>query len=51
VNQLLQVGGGMGLGTPFPMSSAGLALDAAKISARPWESLAGKADIEVRSLV
>jgi len=41
------VGGGLALGLTFPMSGAELALDAAKISARPWESLAGKGDIEV----
>jgi isoquinoline 1-oxidoreductase beta subunit len=41
------VGGGLALGLSFPKSDARRAADTAKISARPWESLAGKADIEV----
>jgi len=41
------VGGGLALGLAFPKSDARRAADTAKISARPWESLAGKSDIEV----
>jgi isoquinoline 1-oxidoreductase beta subunit len=41
------VGGGLALGLSFPRSDARLAADTAKISGRPWESLAGKSDIEV----
>jgi isoquinoline 1-oxidoreductase beta subunit len=41
------MGGGLALGLSFPKSDARQAADIAKISARPWESLAGKADIEI----
>jgi isoquinoline 1-oxidoreductase subunit beta len=41
------VGGGLALGLSFPKSDVRRAADIAKISGRPWESLAGKADIEV----
>jgi isoquinoline 1-oxidoreductase subunit beta len=41
------VGGGLALGLAFPKSDIRRAADAARISARPWESLAGKGDIEV----
>src|SRR6202521_4733072 len=41
------VGGGLALGLSFPKNSALGAADTPKISARPWESLAGKRDIEV----
>ena len=41
------VGGGLALGLAFPTSSARPAADTAKISGRPWESLAGKGDIEI----
>ena len=41
------VGGGLALGLSFPKNNALGAADTPKISARPWESLAGKSDIEV----
>src|SRR5712691_7817892 len=41
------VGGGLALGLAFPKSDARGAANTAKISGRPWESLAGKSDIEV----
>jgi isoquinoline 1-oxidoreductase subunit beta len=41
------VGGGLALGLSFPKSDLRRAADIAKISGRPWESLAGKSDIEV----
>ncbi len=39
----LAVGGGLALGLSFPKTEA----DAVRLSGRPWESLAGKSDIEV----
>ncbi len=41
------VGGGLALGLSFPRNEAEAAAIAATISGRPWESLAGKSDIEV----
>ena len=41
------MGGGLALGLYFPKSGAPRVADAPKISGRPWESLAGKSDIEV----
>jgi isoquinoline 1-oxidoreductase subunit beta len=41
------VGGGLALGLAFPKSEVRSAASGAQISARPWESLAGKSDIEV----
>lgn len=41
------VGGGLALGLSFPGNEAEAAAIAATISGRPWESLAGKSDIEV----
>jgi isoquinoline 1-oxidoreductase beta subunit len=41
------VGGGLALGLAFPKSEVHGAADTAKIAGRPWESLAGKSDIEV----
>jgi len=41
------VGGGLALGLAFPKSDARGAANTAKISGRPWESSAGKDDIEV----
>src|SRR5215831_2912999 len=44
----LAVGGGFALGISFPeLDSKGAAGVAAKISGRPWESLAGASDVEV----
>jgi isoquinoline 1-oxidoreductase subunit beta len=42
----LAVGGGLALGFAFPKEDPERAL-AAKLSGRPWESLAGKSDVEV----
>jgi isoquinoline 1-oxidoreductase beta subunit len=41
------IGGGFALGLAFPKSEVRPAAGAAQISARPWESLAAKGDIEV----
>ena len=41
------VGGGLALGLSFPKSDALRAADLAKLSGRPWESMAGRNDIEV----
>ena len=41
------LGGGLALGLTFPKSDTEAAGETAKISGRPWESLAGKADTEV----
>jgi isoquinoline 1-oxidoreductase beta subunit len=43
----LAAGGGLTVGLAFSKSDARRAAAAAKISGRPWESLAGKSDIEV----
>jgi len=43
----LAVGGGLALGLSFPQNEAERAGIAARLSGRPWESLAGKSDIEV----
>jgi isoquinoline 1-oxidoreductase beta subunit len=41
------VGGGLALGLSFPKNEAERAAIAVRLSGRPWESLAGKSDIEV----
>jgi isoquinoline 1-oxidoreductase subunit beta len=43
----LAVGGGLALGFSFPKNDAERAALAARLSRRPWESLAGKSDVEV----
>lgn len=43
----LATGGGLTLGIAFSQGGARPAAAAAKVSGRPWESLAGKSDIEV----
>lgn len=43
----LTVGGGFALGLLFPKNGAEGAAIATRVSGRPWESLAGKSDIEV----
>ena len=43
----LAVGGGLALGFSFPRNGAQRAALASKLSRRPWESLAGKGDVEV----
>jgi isoquinoline 1-oxidoreductase subunit beta len=43
----LAVGGGLALGFAFPKNDAERAALAARLSGRPWESLAGKSDVEV----
>ena len=43
----LAIGGGLALGLSFPEKGAGRAALAGQLSGRPWESLAGKADVEV----
>ena len=43
----LAVGGGLALGLSFPKKGAAQTAVAAKLSGRPWESLAGKMDLEV----
>ena len=43
----LAVGGGFALGIAFPEKFSQGATVAAKISGRPWESLAGQSDVEV----
>jgi isoquinoline 1-oxidoreductase beta subunit len=43
----LTVGGGFALGLVFPKNGAEGAAIAPRVSGRPWESLAGKSDIEV----
>jgi isoquinoline 1-oxidoreductase beta subunit len=43
----LAVGGGLALGLSFPKNEAERADIAVRLSGRPWESLAGKNDIEV----
>ena len=41
------VGGGMTLGIAFTKGEVRRAAVAARVSGRPWESLAGKGDVEV----
>lgn len=41
------VGGGLALGLSFPKNEAERAAVTVRLSGRPWESLAGKSDIEV----
>src|SRR2546427_1170336 len=43
----LAVGGGLALGFSFPKNDAERAALAVRLSGRPWESLAGKSDVEV----
>ncbi len=43
----LAVGGGLALGLSFPKNEAERAGISVRLSGRPWESLAGKSDIEV----
>jgi isoquinoline 1-oxidoreductase beta subunit len=43
----LAVGGGLALGFSFPKNDAERAALAGRLSGRPWESLAGKSDVEV----
>jgi isoquinoline 1-oxidoreductase subunit beta len=43
----LAVGGGLALGFSFPKDDAEGAALALRLSGRPWESLAGKSDVEV----
>src|SRR4029077_9683057 len=43
----LAVGGGLALGLSFPKNEAERADIAVRLSGRPWESLAGAADVEV----
>jgi isoquinoline 1-oxidoreductase beta subunit len=43
----IAVGGGLALGLSFPKNEAESADIAVRLSGRPWESLAGKSDIEV----
>ena len=43
----LAAGGGLTVGLAFSKSDARRAAAVAKVSGRPWESLAGKSDIEV----
>src|SRR6202007_391570 len=41
------VGGGFALGFAFPKNDAARADLAGRLSGRPWESVAGKSDVEV----
>src|SRR5437879_13894833 len=43
----LAVGGGLALGFSCPKNEAERAALAVRLSGRPWESLAGKSDVEV----
>ncbi|HWX38646.1 MAG TPA: hypothetical protein VNY09_05355, partial [Candidatus Sulfotelmatobacter sp.] len=43
----LAVGGGFALGISFSEKEIEGAADSPRISGRPWESLAGKSDVEV----
>jgi isoquinoline 1-oxidoreductase subunit beta len=43
----LAVGGGLALGLSFPKNEAERAAIPVRLSGRPWESLAGKSDVEV----